>query len=51
MYGSIIECDTDICYLAVNLEFKADNIKNVKDHIFYKEHELDQYISLDISLG
>ncbi len=46
MYGSIRECDTDICDIAANIGFKADNIKNVKDHIFYKEHELDQYVSL-----
>ena len=46
MYDSIRECDTDICDIAANLEFKTDNIKNVKDHIFYKEHELDQYVSL-----
>ena len=46
IYDSIRECDTDICDIAENLGFKADNIKNVKDHIFYKEHELDQYASL-----
>jgi hypothetical protein len=46
IYNSIRECDTDICEIAEKLGFKADNIKNVKDHIFYKEHELDQYVSL-----
>jgi hypothetical protein len=46
IYDSIRECDTDICDIAQNLGLKADNIKNVKDHIFYKEHELDQYVSL-----
>jgi hypothetical protein len=35
IYNSIRECDTDICDIAENLGFKADNIKNVKDHIFY----------------
>ena len=34
MYDSIRECDTDICDIAENLGFKADNIKNVKDHVF-----------------
>ena len=34
---SIRECD-----IAANLGFKADNIKNVKDHIFYNEHDLDR---------
>lgn len=40
VYDSIRECDTDICDIAANLGFKADN---VKDHIFYKEHNLDRY--------
>jgi hypothetical protein len=43
MYDSIRECDTDICDIAENLGFKADNIKKVKDHIFYNEHNLDRY--------
>lgn len=40
---SIRECDTDICDIAENLGFKADNIKNVKDHVFNNEHDLDRY--------
>ena len=43
MYESIRESDTDICDIAQNLGFKADNIKNVKDHVFYNEHDLDRY--------
>ena len=43
IYDSIRECDTDICDIAKNLGFKADNIKNAKDHIFYNEHDLDRY--------
>jgi hypothetical protein len=43
IYNSIRECDTNICDIAENLGFKADNIKNVKDHIFYNEHNLDRY--------
>ena len=43
VYDSIRESDTDICDIASNLGFKADNIKNVKDHIFYNEHDLDSY--------
>ena len=43
IYDSIRECDTDICDIAQNLGFKADNIKNVKDHVFYNEHDLDRY--------
>ena len=46
IYESIRESDTDICDIAENLSFKADNIKNVKDHVFYQKHELDQYVSL-----
>lgn len=34
---------TDIFDIAQNLGFKADNIKNVKDHVFYNEHDLDRY--------
>ena len=34
IYESIRESDTDICDIAQNLGFKADNIKNVKDHVF-----------------
>lgn len=43
IYDSIRVCDTDICDIAENLGFKADNIKNVKDHVFYNEHDLDRY--------
>ena len=43
IYYSIRESDTDICDIAQNLGFKADNIKNVKDHVFYNEHDLDRY--------
>jgi len=43
IYDSIRECYTDTCDIAQNLGFKADNIKNVKDHIFYNEHDLDRY--------
>ena len=46
IYDSIRESDTDICDIAENLGFKADNIKNVKDHVFYQKHKLDQYVSL-----
>ena len=43
IYDSIRESDTDICDIAQNLGFKANNIKNVKDHIFHNEHDLDRY--------
>jgi len=43
IYESIRESDTYICDIAQNLGFKADNIKNVKDHVFYNEHDLDRY--------
>lgn len=38
IYDSIRECDKDICDITENLGFKADNIKNVKDHVFYQKH-------------
>lgn len=43
LYDSIRNSDTDICDVAENLGFKADNIKNVKEHVFYNEHDLDKY--------
>lgn len=43
IYQSIRESDTDICDIAENVGFKVDNIKNVKDHVFYNEHDLDRY--------
>lgn len=45
IYDSIRESDTDICDIAENLGFKANNIKNIKDHVFYNEHDLDRYDS------
>lgn len=43
IHDSIRECDTDICDIVENLGFKADNIKNLKDHVLYSEHDLDRY--------
>jgi hypothetical protein len=43
IYDSIRECNADICDIVENLGFKADNIKTVKDHGFYNEHDLDLY--------
>ena len=43
IYDSIRECDTDVYDIASNLGFKADNIKNVKDHVFYNDHDLDRH--------
>lgn len=46
IYDSIRGCDTDICDIAENLGYKAENIKKVKDHLFYQTHELDRYGAL-----
>lgn len=46
IYYSIRESDTNICDIAENLGFKPDNIKNIKDHVFYQKHKLNQYVSL-----
>ena len=43
IYDSIRNCETDVCDIAGNLGFKADNIKNVKDHVFHNKHNLDRY--------
>ena len=40
---SIRSCDTDICDIAENLGFKADNIKDVKDHVFYNKYYLGRF--------
>ena len=42
LYQKIRECDTDLCDIAENLGFKADNIKKVKDYVFYSQHKLDR---------
>ena len=47
IYDSIRDCDTDICDIAKNLGFKADNIKNVKDHIFIMSIVLIDMIQLN----
>lgn len=41
IYYSIRKSDRDICDIAENLGFKTNNIKNIKDHVFYQKHELD----------
>lgn len=51
IYDSIRVCDTDICDVAENLGFKADNIKNVKDHVFYNEHDLDRYVQMKLNIN
>lgn len=43
IYDSIRDCDTDICDIARNLGFKAQNIKDIKEHVFYSNHTLDRY--------
>lgn len=35
-----------VVYITAKILFKVDNIKNVKDHILYKKHILDKYVSL-----
>jgi hypothetical protein len=43
IYQDIRECDTDISDIASNLGYKADNIKRIKDHLFYSDHTLNMY--------
>lgn len=44
MYDSVRESDTDICNIAKNLNIKKQNIRKVKDHVFYNTHNLSRYI-------
>ena len=48
IYDSIRNSDTDISDIAKNLGLKADNIKKVKDHIFYNEHTLDRFVDQEV---
>lgn len=43
MYNSIKEYNTNLYNIARNLNFKAENIKNVKDYKFYGKYKFDQY--------
>jgi hypothetical protein len=43
IYDSIRKSDMDIWHIAKNLGFKTDNIKNLKDHVFYNKDNLDRY--------
>lgn len=44
IYQSIRECDTDISDIARNLTFKPENIKKIKEHLFFNLHSLyDDY--------
>lgn len=44
MYYLIRQCDTDISDIAENLNLRANDIKNIKDHVFNNKHYLDRYI-------
>lgn len=43
IYESIRKSDTDISDIARNLGFKPQNIKKIKDHVFFNQHYLDRY--------
>lgn len=43
IYDLIKKCDNCVYNIAANLGFKAENIKNVKDHVFYNEQDLNHY--------
>lgn len=43
VYDSIRESDMDISTIVDNLSFRADNIKKIKDYIFYIKHYFDRY--------
>lgn len=43
IYESIRKCDTDILNIAINLGFKGNNIKKMKEHVFINNYYLDRY--------
>jgi hypothetical protein len=43
IYDSIRQSDTDIYDIPENLSLPADDIKNIKDHVFFNKHYLDRY--------
>ena len=48
MYDAIRASNTDIDAIAKNTGLKPENIKKVKDHVFYNEHLLDKYVNYGI---
>lgn len=43
IYQSIRDCDTDISDIARNLGFKPENVKKIKEHVFFNQHYLDRH--------
>ena len=43
IYDSIRECNTDISDIAENVGFKVENIKKLKDYVFYDKHRFEPY--------
>ena len=46
LYDDIRECDTDISKIAKNINYKAENVRRIKDHVFIDVHILDKYKDL-----
>ena len=46
LYDDIRECDSDISKIAENLNYKAENVCRIKDHVFLDVHILDKYKDL-----
>lgn len=46
LYDAIRAGDTDIGAIAQNTGIKPENIRKVKEHVFYNEHLLDRYVDL-----
>lgn len=42
IYNSIKEFNTNVWDIAENIDFKVNNLKNVKDHVFYNQYLLIQ---------
>ena len=47
-YEAIRDSKTDIEAISRNTGIKPENVKKVKDHLFYEEHLLDRYVDYGI---
>lgn len=48
LYDAIRKNEMDVFSIAKNTGIKTENIKKVKDHVFYNEHLLDLYVDYGV---
>jgi len=46
LYNSIRACDRDVYDISEFVNYKADNLKTIKDHVFVNDHITDSYAFL-----